>query len=121
MEDTKIRLSALWISHFLLWTFGDMLGLLQQSNDPVDENLLLFVAAPLAILQTIMILLPLMMEYKTIRITNLVVSPIFLLLNIMNFIDVDTGAQYLLTAVYVIFNLLIMKNAWQWSPKIKSD
>lgn len=44
MADVKIVLAALWIAHFLLWTFGDMLSLLQQFSEPVDNNLLLLVA-----------------------------------------------------------------------------
>ena len=59
LEDMKINvkivLAALWIAHFLLWTFGDMASLLQEFTEPVDNNLLLLVAVPLAIIQALMI------------------------------------------------------------------
>ncbi|UYP44969.1 hypothetical protein NEF87_001254 [Candidatus Lokiarchaeum ossiferum] len=117
MEDTKLKLSAIWISQFLLWTFGDMLSLMQEITEVADDSLLLFVATPLAIIQTVMILLPLFCKRKVVRILNLVVPPIFLVFNVMNFFDVHVGWGYLLTIVYVCFNLLSIWIAWQWKPK----
>ena len=89
MEDTKIKLSALWISHFLLWSFGDMLSLIQTDGiaeliaEPVADSLLLFVAAPLAVIQTFMILFSLMGEYKWNRLANMGIAPLFIVFNIM--------------------------------------
>ena len=121
MEETKLKLSALWISHFLLWTFGDMLSLLQEITEPAADELLLFVASPLAIIQTLMILLPLFCKRKVVRIVSFIVAPIFLVFNIINFVDVNEGWGYLLTVVYVIFNLLVIWIAWQWKSNEKPE
>ncbi|WP_371805557.1 hypothetical protein [Candidatus Lokiarchaeum ossiferum] len=117
MEDTKLKLSAIWITHFLLWSFGDMLSLLQEITEVAEDSLLLFVATPLAIIQTVMILLPLFSKRKVVRIANLIVTPIFLVFNIMNLFEVHVGWGYLLTIGYICYNLLTVWIAWQWKTK----
>jgi hypothetical protein len=39
--NVRIVLAALWAAHFLLWTFGDMMALLQQRHEPVDSDIIL--------------------------------------------------------------------------------
>lgn len=121
MEDTKLRLSALWVSHFLLWTFSDMLTLLQEISEPVADELLLFVAAPLAVIQTIMILLPLMCKRKVVRIVSFIIAPIFLVFNIINIIEVHVGWEYLLTVVFILFNLSVLYIALKWKSPTKLE
>ena len=119
LEDPKINvriiLAACWISHFLLWTFGDMVSLLQQINpDPVSDALLTFVAAPLAVTQAFMIVFSLIGEPKWIRWVNIGVAPIFLLFNIGYLAEGIQGWNYLLGIAYIMFNVLIIWFAWKW-------
>ena len=53
--NVRILLAAFWISHFLLWSFGDMLALLQGTVEPITETVILIIAPSLAITQTLMI------------------------------------------------------------------
>jgi uncharacterized membrane protein len=121
-EDPKVNirvvLAVFWISHFLLWTFGDMVSLLQESTQPVANELLLFVAAPLAITQTFMIAISLIGKPKHARWLNISIAPVFMLFNI-GYISVATqGWNYLLGMAYIMFNVLVIRYAWKW-PRVE--
>jgi len=115
--NVKIVLAALWTGHFLLWTFGDMASLLQQFNEPVDNNLLLIVAVPLAIIQALMIFFSLKGKAKVMRMANIIMALVFALLNVGFLVDAHVGWEYLLgLAGYLLFNGLIVWQALEW-PK----
>ena len=113
--DVKIVLAALWIAHFLLWTFGDMASLLQEITEPVNNNLLLFVAVPLAIIQALMIFFSLVGKVKLMRWVNLIAAVIFGLFNIGFIAEAQFGWEYLLGTGYLLFNALTVWYAWKWS------
>ena len=112
--DVRIVLAALWIAHFLLWTFGDMASLLQEMNPPIENNLLLFVAVPLALIQALMIFFSLTGKAKVMRIVNMIAALIFVFFNVGFMIDAHFGWEYLLGAGYLLFNGLIFWQAWKW-------
>ena len=112
--EMKIVLAALWIAHFLLWTFGDMASLLQEITEPVDNNLLLLVAVPLAITQALMIFFSLVGKAKVMRWVNMIVAVVFLLFNVGFIAEAQFGWEYLLGAGYLLVNSLIVWYAWKW-------
>jgi hypothetical protein len=113
--NVRILLATFWISHFLLWTFGDMVALLQHKNpEPVSNDLLLFVAAPLAVIQTLMIVFSLIGKPKFVRLANIIVPIVFLLFNLGYLSEAVDGWEYLLGIVYVLFNVLMIWTAWKW-------
>jgi hypothetical protein len=112
--DVKIILAALWIAHFLLWSFGDMASLLQEMTEPIDNNLLLFVAVPLAITQALMIFFSLVGKVKLMRWVNVIVALVFALFNIGFIAEAQFGWEYLLGAGYLLFNVLMIWYAWKW-------
>ena len=114
MTDVKIVLAALWIAHFLLWTFGDMASLLQEITAPIENNLLLFVAVPLAVIQALMIFFSLVGKAKLMRWVNIIVAFVFLLFNVGFLAEAHFGWEYLLGAGYLLFNSLIIVYAWKW-------
>ena len=113
--EVKIVLAALWIAQFLLWTFGDMASLLQEITEPIDNNLLLLVAVPLAITQALMIFFSLVGKAKVMRWVNMIVAVVFLLFNVGFIAEAQFGWEYLLGAGYLLFNGLIVWYAWKWS------
>ena len=116
--DVKIVLAALWAGHFLLWTFGDMASQLQEITEPVDNNLLLFVSVPLAIIQVLMIFFSLKGKAKVMRKVNMIMALVFVLLNVGFLVDAHLGWEYLLGAAgYLLFNGLIISTAWAWPKK----
>jgi len=114
--DVKIVLAALWVAHFLLWSFGDMASLLQEITVPVDNSLLLFVAVPLAVIQALMIFFSVIGKAKVMRWVNIILALVFLLFNVGFLVEAQFGWQYLLGAGYVLFNGLVVWYAWSW-PK----
>jgi uncharacterized membrane protein len=115
--NVRILLAVFWVSHFLLWTFGDMVALLQHKNpDPVSNDLLMFVAAPLAVIQTLMIVFSLIGKPKLVRIVNIIAAIVFLLINIGYISEAVNGWEYVLGIAYFLFTVLIILTAWKW-PK----
>ncbi len=122
LEDLKVNIriliASLWIIHFLLWSFGDMVSLLQNLNDPISNQLLFFVAAPLALLQGGMILMSLAGKAKIARLANMCITPVFILLNIGFLTEAKFGWEFILGIGYLLVNVLIILYAWKW-PKTK--
>ena len=114
--NVRILLAAFWIGHFLLWTFGDMLSLLQEMEGPIDDSALLFVAPTTAIVQALMIVLSLVGRPSYVRMTNLIVAPVYLLFNIEFIAEATEGWEYCLGIFYIVFNVLIIWRAYTW-PK----
>lgn len=112
--NIRILLAAFWIGHFLLWTFGDMLSLLQQENEPITDNVILFVAPTTATVQALMIVLCLMGPPQYVRLANLIVGPVFLLFDVGFLSEAHAGWHYYLGIVYILFDVLIIWHAWKW-------
>ena len=113
--DTRIVLAALWIAHFLLWSFGDMAALMQQMNEPAENSLLLFVAVPLEITQALMIFFSLTGKVKVMRVANMIAALVFAGFNVGYMFDAHVGWEYLLGTGYLLFTGLIFWHAWKWS------
>ncbi len=114
--NVKIVLAALWIAHFLLWTFGDMAALLQEITEPIDNNLLLFVAVPLAIIQALMVFFSLTEKAKIMRWVNVFFAIVFLVFNVGFLFDAHVEWEYLLGTGYLLVNGLTFWRALKW-PK----
>lgn len=115
--NIRILLAAFWICHFLLWTFGDMLSLLQQENEPITETVFLVIAPTTAIVQALMIVLCLIGPVQYVRLTNLIVGPAFLLFDIGFLSEASEGWHYYLGIAYMLFDVLIFWHAWKWPTK----
>jgi hypothetical protein len=120
LEDVKINvkiiLAALWAAHFLLWTFGDMASLLQEISEPVEDELLLFVAVPLAVLQASMIFFSLVGKPNVMRLANMIIGLVFVLFNLGFLSESNAGWEFLLGTAYLLVNALVIFYAWKW-PK----
>jgi hypothetical protein len=114
--NVKIVLAALWIAHFLLWTFGDMAALLQEITEPIDNNSLLFVAVPLAIIQALMVFFSLTGKAKIMRWVNVFFAIVFLVFNVGFLFDAHVEWEYLLGTGYLLVNGLTFWRALKW-PK----
>lgn len=112
--SVRILLAVFWICHFLLWTFGDMLSLLQEMDEPVTDSVILFVAPTTAIVQALMVVLCLVGRPTYVRLANLIVAPVYLLFNIGFFVDATEAWEYYLGIFYVLFNVLIIWHAYKW-------
>ena len=114
--STRTLLAVLWICHFILWIFGDMFSLLQEMDEPVTDTAVLFVAPTTAIVLTLMVVFCLVGPPAYVRLANLIVAPVYLLFNIVFFVDATEGWEYYIGVFYVLFNVLIIWRAYTW-PK----
>lgn len=112
--NIRILLAVFWMCHFLLWTFGDMLSLLQEMDGPIDDSVILFIAPTTAIVQALMVVLCLVGRPSYVRLTNLIVAPVYLLLNIGFIAEGTEGWEYYLGVFYILFNVLIIWRAYRW-------
>jgi hypothetical protein len=83
-------------------------------TEPIDNSLLLLVAAPLAIIQALMIFFSLVGKVKLMRWVNIIVALVFALFNVGFLVEAQVGWEYLLGAGYLFMNGLIIWQAWNW-------
>ena len=112
--SARVVLAALWICHFILWIFGDMFSLLQGMGEPATDTAIQFIAPTTAIVLTLMVFFSLVGRPTQARLANLVVAPLYLLANVVFFIDATQGWEYYLGSFYVLFNVLILWRAYTW-------
>jgi len=115
--NTRIMFSAMWISQFLLWSFGDMLAILQETVEPITETAIMVIAPSLAIIQTLMIVYSLRGNPKYVRLSNMIVPLVFLLFNIQYLVESSQVWNYILGFAYIAFDIMIIWNAWKWQMK----
>ena len=114
--NIRVLLAVFWICHFILWIFGDMFTQLQGMGESVTDSLVLFVAPTTAIVLTLIVVFCLVGRPAYVRLANLIVAPLYLLFNIVFFVDATEGWEYYLGVFYVLFNVLIIWRAYTW-PK----
>jgi hypothetical protein len=112
--NIRILLAVFWMCHFMLWTFGDMFSLLQEMGEPLTETGFLIIAPTTAIVQALMVVFCLVGRPTYVRLANLIVAPVYLLFNIVFFVDATQGWEYYLGVFYVLFNMLIIWGAYRW-------
>lgn len=117
LDNPRLTISSLWISHFLLWTFGDMLALLQGTTEPITETAIMIIAPSLAIIQTLMIVYSLNANTRYVRKGNIVVTIVFLLFNIQFVFEHSEIWAHILGVAYIACNLQVIWAAWKMSKE----
>jgi hypothetical protein len=119
--DPKVNirtvLAVLWICHFILWIFGDMFTLLQEMGEPATDTSVQLIAPTTAIVLTLLVVFSLVGRPTHVRLANLIVAPVYLLFNIVFFVDATQGWEYYLGVFYVLFNVLIIWRAYTWPTR----
>jgi hypothetical protein len=119
--NIRILLAVFWICHFILWIFGDMFSLLQEMGEPTTDTAIQFIAPTTVIVLTLVIVFSLAGRPAHVRLTNLIVAPVYLLFNIGFFVDATEGWEYYLGVFYVLFNVLIIWRAYTWPTGGRSE
>ena len=118
MADPKVnvraQLAVLWICHFILWIFGDMFALLQKMGEPATDTAVQFIAPTTAIVLTLLVAFSLVGRPAHVRLAHLIVAPVYLLFDIVFFVDATQGWEYYLGVFYVLFIALIIWRAYSW-------
>ena len=118
LTDPKVNIRTLlavfWVCHFILWIFGDMFALLQGMGEPTTDTSVQFIAPTTAIVLTLMVVFSLVGRPASVRLANLIVAPVYLLFNIVFFVDATEGWEYYLGVFYVLFIVVIIWRAYTW-------
>ncbi|MCY3412148.1 MAG: hypothetical protein INQ03_10995 [Candidatus Heimdallarchaeota archaeon] len=121
MDDEKIKLSILWISHFLIWTFGDMLRIIQPGpHEEIDDPIFSYIAGALAGLQIMMILISIFLQQSKVKLLNMIFGALYLLINISFLFEVISLGHYWeieLILIYFVINILTLRVAYYWNNK----
>ncbi|MCP3975622.1 MAG: hypothetical protein GY720_14145 [bacterium] len=112
--NIRTLLAVFWICHFILWIFGDMFTLVQEMSEPATDTAVQIIAPTTAIVLTLMVVFCLVGPPAYVRLANLILAPVYLLLNIGFFVDATQGWEYYLGLFYVFFNVLIFWYAYKW-------
>lgn len=112
--NIRTLLAVLWMCHFILWIFGDMFSLLQEMGEPVTDTAILFIAPSTAIALTLLVAFSLVGRPAHVRLANLIVAPVYLVFDIVFFVDATNGWEYYLGVFYVLFVVLIIWRAYTW-------
>jgi hypothetical protein len=128
LKDIKVKLSIIWIAHFLIWSFGDILRLLQPGYiaDANASNDILLVASFIGTIQALMIVITILSDDRVGKWANLIVGAVFVLIDIGWVVEIITTSlplwEGVLVIVYLAFDVLIIFLAYQWlSGRIKPE
>jgi len=126
--DVKLVLCALWIAMLFVFAYVDIFGFLRAdvlkaaldgkvatTGFTINQVFLTFTLIYI-LLPTLMVVLSLLLKPRVNRITNIVVSVLYIITIIGSAIG-ETWAYYFLgSAIEVILLVAIARTAWKWPP-----
>jgi len=121
MDETKIKLSGLWVCLMLAYLLGDVLRIFsgdfkagEMAGMSASQGLYLAVAVVMLI-PIVMVFLSLTLKYKMNRWANIIFAVFLFLFNLVGLPGYTSFYDQFLIAVSLVFNLLIVWYAWKWS------
>jgi hypothetical protein len=123
----RFKISALWITLMLLYLYADVLSLFQPGT--IEElatgslegiqftQEILFGAAILMSIPSVMVFLTLVLQPNINRWTNIIFGIVYTMVNIANLLSFEAPWGYIIffNVLESIIALLISWNAWKWS------
>ena len=123
MEETKIKLSALWVSLMLTYLLGDVLRIFSGDfnagaigDKQISQGMYLGMAV-LMVIPIVMVFLSLTLKYKANRWANIAVAIFFFLFNAVGLPTYPSIYDQFLIVVGLVFNVLTVWFAWKWSAQ----
>ena len=123
MEETRIKLSALWVSLMLTYLLGDVLRIFsgdsvagEVSGMQISQGLMLGMAI-LMLIPIVMIFLSLILKYAVNRWANIIVPVFFFLFNAIGLPTYPSLYDQFLIVVGLVFNVLTVWVAWKWTQQ----
>jgi hypothetical protein len=120
MPDTRIILSAIWISVMLIYLLGDVLRMYSGDFARMPEaqqftGLHWLMAAMLMLIPILMIVLTLILPQPVSRWANILVAAGFLLFNLVGLPGYPSAYDKFLLVVSIVFNGVTIWYAWNWA------
>ena len=120
MEGIRIKLSALWISLMLTYLLGDVLRIFSGDFNAGEiegmqtTQAMYLGMAVLFVLPIVMVFLSLVLKQPVNRWTNIVLSIVFFLVNVVGLPTYPSWYDRFLIVVGLVFNALTVWYAWKW-------
>ena len=123
MEETMIKLSALWVSLMLTYLLGDVLRIFSGDFNAgaigdmqISQGMYLGMGV-LMVIPIVMVFLSLTLKYKANRWANIALATFFFLFNAVGLPTYPSIYDQFLIVVGLVFNMLTVWFAWKWSSQ----
>jgi hypothetical protein len=119
MADSRIIISGLWVAVMLTYLWGDVLRIMSGDQKPGEimgmqptQGMWLGIAV-IMLIPIVMVVLTLTLKYPAIRWTNIVVTILVVLFNIVA-LPYPSAYDNFLIGVSFVWNALTIWYAWNW-------
>jgi len=123
MEETRIKLSGIWVALMLTYLLGDVLRIFsgdfnagEIGDMQISQGMYLGMAI-LMVIPVVMVFLSLTLKYKANRWANISVAVFFFLFNAVGLPTYPSAYDKFLIVVGLVFNVLTIWYAWKWHKK----
>jgi hypothetical protein len=123
MDETRIKLSALWVSLMLTYLLGDVLRIFsgdfvagEVSGMQISQGLLLGMAV-LMLIPIVMVCLSLTLKHALNRWANIILPAFFFVFNAVGLPTYPSLYDQFLIVVGLVFNVLTVWIAWRWKEE----
>jgi hypothetical protein len=123
MEETRIKLSALWVSLMLTYLLGDVLRIFsgdfvagEVSGMQISQGLMLGMAV-LMVIPVVMVFLSLILKHAVNRWANIILPIFFFVFNAIGLPTYPSVYDQFLIFVGLVFNLVTVWVAWRWKEQ----
>jgi hypothetical protein len=123
IEETRIKLSALWVCLMLTYLLGDVLRIFsgdfvagEVSGMQISQGLMLGMAI-LMVIPIVMIFLSLILKRAVSRWANILLPVVFFVFNAIGLPTYPSLYDQFLIVVGLVFNLLTVWMAWRWKEQ----
>ena len=121
MDETRIKLSGIWVALMLTYLLGDVLRIFSGDFSAgsigemqISQGMYLGMAILMAI-PILMVFLSLTLKHKANRWANIGVAVFFFLFNGVGLPTYPSAYDQFLIVVGLVFNILTVWYAWKWS------
>jgi len=123
MEETRIKLSALWISLMLTYLLGDVLRIFS-GDFSAGEVIGMEISQGLMLAMAILMVIPVVMVFLTLILkqavncwVNITLSVFFFVFNAIGLPTYPSLYDQFLIVVGLVFNVLTVWLAWRWKKR----
>ena len=123
MEETRIKLSGIWVALMLTYLLGDVLRIFSGDFSAgaigemqVSQGMYLGMAV-IMVIPILMVFLSMTLKHTANRWTNISVAVFFFLFNAVGLPTYLSIYDQFLIVVGLVFNILTVWYAWKWSTR----
>jgi hypothetical protein len=123
MEQTRIKLSALWVCLMLTYLLGDVLRIFSgdfSAGEVIGMEIspgLMLAMAVLMVIPIVMVLLTLILKQAVSRWANIVLSVFYFAFNAIGLPTYPSLYDQFLIVVGLVLNVVIVWMAWRWKEQ----